>query len=94
MMGQVFVWTEDVDRPFEGLKKVFTSALLVHPVTFHSRKFDAAEINYEIHDKELLAILDTFVQWRHFLEGPRHQVRAFNDLINLAYFQNARVLNR
>ena len=28
----------------------------LHPVAFHSRKFDAAEINYEIHDKELLAI--------------------------------------
>ena len=27
----------------------------LHPVAFHSRKFEAAEINYEIHDKELLA---------------------------------------
>jgi hypothetical protein len=28
----------------------------LHPMAFHSRKFDTAEINYEIHDKELLAI--------------------------------------
>ena len=28
----------------------------LHHVAFHSRKFDTAEINYEIHDKELLAI--------------------------------------
>ena len=34
----------------------------LHPVAFHSRKFDAAEINYEIHDKELLAIVDSFTQ--------------------------------
>ena len=34
----------------------------LHPVAFHSHKFDAAEINYEIHDKELLAILDSFTQ--------------------------------
>jgi len=32
----------------------------LHPVAFHSRKFQPAEINYEIHDKELLAIVDTF----------------------------------
>ena len=34
----------------------------LHPVAFHSRKFDAAEINYEIHDKEQLAIVDSFTQ--------------------------------
>ena len=44
----------------------------LHPVAFHSRKFDAAEINYEIHDKELLAIVDSFTQWRHILEGSSH----------------------
>ena len=32
----------------------------LHPVAFHSRKFSAAEINYEIYDKELLAIVDSF----------------------------------
>ena len=65
----------------------------LHPVAFHSRKFDAAEINYEIHDKELLAIVDSFTQWRHFLQGSSHQVTVFNDHKNLAYFQIARVLN-
>jgi len=32
----------------------------MHPVAFHSRKFQLAEINYEIHDKELLAVVDAF----------------------------------
>ena len=31
----------------------------LHPIAFHSRKFSAVEINYEIHDKELLAIVDS-----------------------------------
>jgi hypothetical protein len=35
----------------------------LHPVAFHSRKFSPVEINYEIHDKELLAIIDTFKHW-------------------------------
>ncbi len=36
----------------------------LHPVVFLSRKFLAMEINYEIHDKELLAIMNAFEKWR------------------------------
>ena len=64
----------------------------LHPVVFHPRKFDTIEINYEIHDKELLAIMDSFEQWRNFLDGFPHQVIVFSDHKNLAYFQNACVL--
>jgi hypothetical protein len=32
----------------------------LHPVSYHSQKFTAVEIKYEIHDKELLAIVDSF----------------------------------
>ena len=32
----------------------------LHPVVFHSRKFSVAEINYKVHDKELLTIVDSF----------------------------------
>jgi len=35
----------------------------LHPVAFHSRKFQPTEINYDIHDKELLAIVDAFKHW-------------------------------
>ena len=58
-------------------------------MAFHSRKFDVAEINYTIHDKELLEIVDSFTQWRHFLEGSSHQVTVFSDHKNLVYFQDA-----
>ena len=51
----------------------------LHPIAFHSRKFEAVEINYEIHDKELLAIKDSFEQWRHLLEGSHHQIIVNND---------------
>ena len=54
----------------------------------------AAYINYEIHDKELLAIVDSFQEWRHFLEGAQHLVTVFTDHKNLEYFMSAKVLNR
>ena len=66
----------------------------LHPVAFYSRKFSAAEINYEIHDKELLAIVDSFQEWRHFLEGAAYPVTVYTDHKNLEYFMSARVLNR
>ena len=35
----------------------------LHPVAFHCRKLNPAERNYEIHNKELLAILEAFKEW-------------------------------
>jgi len=40
----------------------------LHLVASHSRKFQPAEINYEIHDKELLAIVDAFKYWRRYCQ--------------------------
>ena len=66
----------------------------LHPVAFHFRKFSPAEINYEIHDKELLAIVDAFKHWRRYCEGATHQVQVFSDHQNLEYFTTTKVLNR
>ena len=65
----------------------------LHPVTFHSRKFSPVEINYEIHDKELLAIVDAFKHWRRYCEGAEHQIQVFTDHHNLEYFTTSKALN-
>ena len=66
----------------------------LHPVAFHSRKFQPVEINYKIHDKELLAIVDAFKHWRRYCEGNAHQIQVFSDHQNLEYFITTKVLNR
>ena len=63
-------------------------------MVFHSRKFQPAEINYEIHDKELLAIVDAFKHWRRYCEEAMHQVQVVSDHQNLEYFTTTKVLNR
>ena len=35
----------------------------LHPIAFHSWTFSGAELNYDIHDKELLAIYEAFQRW-------------------------------
>jgi hypothetical protein len=59
----------------------------LHPVAFYSRKFSTAEINYKIHNKELLAIVDFFQEWRHLFEGASHPVKVYTDHKNLEYFR-------
>jgi len=66
----------------------------LHPVAFHSREFQPVEINYEIHGKELLAIVDSFKHWRRYCEGATHQIQLFSDHQNLEYFTTTKVLNR
>jgi len=34
-----------------------------HPIAFHSQTFSAPQLNYNVHDKELLAIFEAFKQW-------------------------------
>ena len=42
--------------------------------------------NYDIYNKELLAIVKTFKHWRYYLEGGWHPVEVLVDYINLEYF--------
>ncbi|KAL2009632.1 hypothetical protein VTN00DRAFT_5439 [Thermoascus crustaceus] len=40
----------------------------------------SSELNYDIHDKELLAIVAAVWEWQHYLEGAKHQVRWAEEL--------------
>jgi hypothetical protein len=65
-----------------------------HPVAFWSRKMQASEINYDTHDAELLAIVEAFKQWRHYLEGSRYPITVMSDHANLRFFMTTKELNR
>jgi len=64
-----------------------------HPVAFYSKSLSLVKWNYEIHDKEMLAIICALKEWRHFLEGARHPVEIWMDHKNLEYFMMAKKLN-
>jgi len=44
---------------------------LWRPVAFLSKSLNETERNYEIHDKEMLAIIRDLENWRHLLEGAK-----------------------
>ena len=65
----------------------------VHPITFHSRAFSAAEINYDVHNKKLLAIVEVFKKWQHYLEEVAIPVEVYTDHKNLTYFSETKTLS-
>jgi len=63
------------------------------PVAYISKLLNEAERNYEIHDKEMLAIIQCLRAWRYFLEGAKNQFKIWTDHKNLEYFMKAQKLN-
>jgi len=64
-----------------------------YPVAFYSKSLSSVEQNYEIHNKEILAIICALEEWRHFLEGATHLVEIWTNHKNLEYFMMAKKLN-
>lgn len=65
----------------------------LHPCAFFSRKLTPAEKNYDIGNRELLAIKLAFEEWRHWLERAAHPFLVLTDHRNLEYIQAAKRLN-
>lgn len=57
----------------------------LYPCAFYSRKLSAAERNYVVGDRELLALKTAFEEWHHWLEEANHPFTVFTDHKNLEY---------
>ena len=66
---------------------------ILHPVAFFSKKQSPAECNYEIYDKELMAIIPCFKEWQPELESSIHPIKVLSDHKNLEYFMSTKLLN-
>ena len=65
-----------------------------HPIAFRSASMQPAERNYEIYDREMLAIIEALRDWRHFLEGLPNPFTIVSDHANLQYWRTAQDLSR
>ncbi|KAK3564775.1 hypothetical protein QTP86_026410 [Hemibagrus guttatus] len=99
------LWHPDPDRPFvvevdassSGLRAVLSQRHgepgKLHPCAFYSRRLTAAEANYDVGNRELLAIKAALEEWRHWLEGACHPFQVLTDHRNLEYLRGAKRLN-
>ena len=92
--AQLIVETNALDYALAAILSVVNKDNEVHPVAFYSHTFTAAELNYDIHDKELLAIFEAFKIWQHYLEDLAYPIDVVMDHKNLKYFSTTKVLTR
>jgi len=62
------------------------------PVAYWSKTMSHAECNYDIHDKELLAIVQAFDEWKRYTRGSLRPVRVLTDHKNLVTFTTTKEL--
>ena len=89
---QLIVETDASDYALAAILSIQADDGEIHPLAFHSRTFSTSELNYDTHDKELLAIWQAFRIWRHYLEGSGTPIDVVTDHKNLEYFSTTKML--
>ena len=77
-----------------GVLSQFNDDGKLRPVAFFSSKHTVAECNYEIYDKELLAIVKALEEWRPELQGTENPFEIITDHKNLQTFMSTKQLNQ
>ena len=91
---QLIVETNTLNYALAAILSIVNNDNEVHPVAFYSCTFTIVELNYNTHDKELLAIFKAFKIWQHYLEGLAYSIDVFMDHKNLEYFSTTKVLTQ
>jgi len=64
--AQLIVETNTSDYALAAILSIMTKDNEIHPIAFYFQTFSAPELNYDIYDKELLAIFEAFKIWRYY----------------------------
>lgn len=62
------------------------------PVAFFSKTMNPAECNYQVHDKEMLAIVRSLEEWRPELQRKQDRFEIYTDHKSLEYFMTTKQL--
>ena len=84
--------TNTLDYAFAAILSIVNKENQVHLVAFHSCTFTIVKLNYNIYNKESLAIFEAFKIWQHYLEGLAYSIDVVTDHKNLEYFSTTKML--
>ena len=90
---KIIVETDASDYVSEGILFQYDKNDVLHPIAYFSKKHNSAECNYEIYDKELMAIVRTFKEWYSELEGSTYPIDVIMNHKNLEYFMFTKQLS-
>jgi len=89
----IIMETDTSDYAVTGILSITCTDREIRPVAYYSQTLTAPELNYNTHDKELLAIFKAFWNWCHYLEGSASPIDIVMDHKNLEYFSTSKVLS-
>ena len=92
--AQITVETDALDYAVAAILSITLSDREIHPITFYSQTLTTSKLNYDTHNKELLAIYKSFQTWQHHLEGSATPINIVTDHKNLEYFSTTKILSR
>ena len=75
--------TDASDYVLVAILSIINKENEVHLVAFHSYTFTTVKLNYDMHNKEFIAIFEAFKIWRYYLEGPAYPIDIVTDHENL-----------
>ena len=90
----MIVETDASNYTIAGILSIHCTDEEIWPVAYYSQTLSAPELNYNTHDKELLAIHELFWLWHHYLEGSAEPVNVVTDHKKLEYFSTTKLLTR
>ncbi len=65
-----------------------------HPVAYFSQSMNPMERNYQVYDRELMAIIRSLREWRCYIYGSNFTMIVWTDHHNLTYFTHPQKLTR
>ena len=65
----------------------------LYPCAYFSKTFSPTERNYDIYDRELLAVILALTEWKHYLQGTPHPISIITDHKNLSYIKDPQKLS-
>ena len=84
--------TDILDYVLTAILSIVNKENEVHLLAFYSHTFTIAELNYNIYNKELLAIFEAFKIWQHYLKSLAYPINIVIDHKNLEYFSTTKIL--
>jgi len=91
---EVIIETDASDYVSAGVLSQRDDEGVLHPIAYYSKKHSPAECNYDIYDKELMAIIKALEEWRPECERAAYPLRLITDHKNLEYFITKKLLYR
>ena len=77
----------------EGETNPRTKKIICHPIAYYSATFTPTEQNYNIFERELLALMKALHHWRPHIAATEIPVTVLTDHANLTYWKTPRKVN-